>query len=66
MSHSFEGYFGKDTKVFMFKCKKCKYEDPVPDFVLDEFIGFDVFLGKKNSTPKLECPRCGKVMIPKE
>ena len=46
------------------KCKKCGFTEDVPDFVLDEFAGFERFIGKKNVIPKLECPECGKVMIP--
>ena len=41
--------FGKNTKIFIFKCTKCKFEDPVPDWLLDECGGFSL-LNKK--TPK--------------
>lgn len=46
------------------KCKSCGFQENVPDFVLDEFAGFERFIGKKNVIPKLECPKCEKVMIP--
>ena len=46
------------------RCKKCGYIEDVPDFILDEFAGFDRFCGKKIVIPKLECPECNKTMIP--
>ena len=46
------------------KCKKCSYEENVPDFVLDEFAGFQRYIGKKNVVPEVECPKCSKVMVP--
>ena len=53
--------FGKNTKIFIFKCTKCKFEDPVPDWLLDECGGFSL-LNKK--TPKknfkMTCPQCGR------
>lgn len=41
--------FGKNTKIFIFKCTKCKFEDPIPDWFLDECGGFSL-LNRK--TPK--------------
>ena len=58
--NNWQNYFGEDTKVYIFKCTKCKFEDPVPDWLLDEFGGFSL-LNKK--TPKknfkMTCPKCG-------
>lgn len=60
-NNNWQSYFGKDTKVYIFKCKKCKFEDPVPDWLLEEFDGFSLLnknIPKKNF--KMTCPRCGK------
>ena len=61
-----QSYFGKDIKITIFKCKKCNKLDPVPDFIIDEFGGFNKFIGKKKSIPKTECPYCNGTMIPKD
>ena len=53
--------FGKNTKIFIFKCTKCKFEDPVPDWLLDECGGFSLLnrkTPKKNF--KMTCPQCGR------
>lgn len=44
--NNWQNYFGEDTKVYIFKCTKCKFEDPVPNWLLDEFGGFSL-LNKK-------------------
>ena len=54
-------YFGTDTKVYIFKCCKCKFEYPVPDWLLGEFGGFSLLnkkIPKKNF--KMTCPKCGR------
>ncbi len=61
MKNNYNDYFGKDTKVFIFKCSKCGFEDPVPAWLLDEFGAFSLFnkkVPKKNF--KMTCPKCGK------
>lgn len=40
--NNWQRYFGKNTKIFIFKCTKCKFEDPVPDWLLDECGGFSL------------------------
>ncbi len=40
--NNWQNYFGTDTKAYIFKCCKCKFEDPVPDWLLDEFGGFSL------------------------
>lgn len=40
--NNWQRYFGKNTKIFIFKCTKCKFEDPVPYWLLDECGGFSL------------------------
>ena len=47
--------------LHIFKCKKCGKLDPVPEFIVNEQIGF-LKLIKKKDTPKTECPYCGSTM----
>jgi len=47
--NNWQRYFGKNTKIFIFKCTKCKFEDPVPYWLLNESGGFSL-LNRK--TPK--------------
>ena len=58
-----QDYFGKDEKIYIFKCKKCHKLDPVPDFIVNDCMGFLKFI-KKKSTPKMDCPYCGSTMLP--
>lgn len=58
-------YFGKEEKIYIYKCKKCNKLDPVPGFIVGEQMGLLKFLGKKK-TPAMECPYCGGVMLPIE
>ena len=60
-----QSYFGKDEKIFIFKCTKCNKLDPVPGFIVGEHQGFLKFIGKK-SIPKMDCPYCGGTMIIKK
>ena len=60
-----QSYFGKDEKIYIFKCKKCHKLDPVPGFVIGEHMGFLKFI-KKKDTPKMECTYCNGTMIPVE
>ena len=53
-----QDYFGKDEKIYIFKCKRCHKLDTVPDFIINECMGFLKFIKKKN-TPKMDCPYCG-------
>ena len=60
-------YFGEeldDDDEVVCKCKKCGFEEPVPGFVLDEFAGFEKFIGKKKAIPKVVCIKCHGVMVP--
>jgi len=60
-----QDYFGKDEKIYIFKCKKCHKLDPVPGFIVSEQLGFLNFI-KKKDTPKMECPYCNGTMVPIE
>ena len=60
-----QSYFGKDEKIYIFKCKKCHKLDPVRGFVIGEHMGFLKFI-KKKDTPKMKCPYCNGTMIPVE
>lgn len=33
-------YFGKDEKIYIFKCKRCHKLDPVPYFIVNEKLEF--------------------------
>lgn len=60
-NNNWQRYFGKNTKIFIFKCTKCKFEDLVPDWLLDECGGFSLLnrkTPKKNF--KMTCPQCGR------
>ena len=46
------------------KCKKCGFQEPVPDFALAESVDIQKFMKKKECIPKLDCPKCNKTMIP--
>lgn len=48
---SAQSYFGKEEKIYIFKCKKCHKLDPVPGFVIGEHMGFLKFI-KKNELLK--------------
>lgn len=58
-----QDYFGKDEKIYIFKCKKCHKLDSVPSFVVNEHMGFLKFI-KKESTSEMDCPYCGGTMFP--
>ena len=58
-----QSYFGKDEKIYIFKCKKCNKLDPVPSFIVNEHMGFLNFIKKKDSL-KMQCPYCNGTMIP--
>ena len=58
-----QDYFGKDEKIYIFKCKKCHKLDPVPSFVVSEQMGFLKFI-KRKSTLEMDCPYCGGTMLP--
>lgn len=60
---SAQSYFGKDEKIYIFKCTKCHKLDPVPSFILNEHMGFLKFIKKKDK-PKMDCPYCGNTMLP--
>ena len=57
-NNNWQRYFGKNTKIFIFKCTKCKFEDPVPDWLLDECGGLNRKTPKKKF--KMTCPQCGR------
>lgn len=59
-----QDYFGKEEKIYIYKCKKCHKLDPVPGFVVSEQMGFMKFIKKKVSMPKMECPYCNGIMLP--
>ena len=58
-----QDYFGKDEKIYIFKCKKCHKLDPVPSFIVNEHMGFLKFI-KKNKISEMYCPYCGGTMFP--
>ena len=61
MDNNYNDYFDDEEKIFVFKCTKCKFEDPVPDWLLDEFGAFSLLnrkVLKKNF--RMTCPKCGK------
>ena len=52
----------KEDKLIDFKCKKCKYEEKVPDFVAFECYTDDEF-DKESGSPIVLCPECDADMI---
>lgn len=56
--------FGKITKDILidFKCKRCGYEEKVPDFVAFECYEDEEF-DKKSGSPIVMCPKCNADMI---
>ena len=46
---------GDDDEDILCKCTSCGYEMMVPGFVLDEFAGYERFIGKKNVIPNGSC-----------
>jgi ssDNA-binding Zn-finger/Zn-ribbon topoisomerase 1 len=49
-------------KMILFKCKKCGYEEEVPDFVAFEYYTPEEF-DKKNGSPIVMCIKCDSDMI---
>lgn len=44
---SVKNYFGKDEKIYIFKCNKCSKLDPVTEFIVNEQIVFFNLLKRK-------------------
>ena len=57
---SWQNYFGKNEKIYVFKCTRCKYEDPVPSWLLEECGGFTPLKKIPKKDFKMTCPRCGR------
>jgi len=51
--------------MILFKCKKCGYEEEVPDFVAFECYTSDEF-DKKTGSPIVLCIKCDSDMIIKK
>ena len=56
---------GEQDKMILFKCKKCGYEEEVPDFVAFECYTSDEF-DKKTGSPIVLCIQCDSDMIIKK
>jgi hypothetical protein len=56
---------GKPYKILVCKCKKCGFEDKVPDFVLYESYLPEEF-DEETGCPTVICPKCDGVMIDKK
>lgn len=56
---------GERDKMILFKCKKCGYEEEVPDFVAFECYTPDEF-DKKTGSPIVMCIKCESDMIIKK
>ena len=56
---------GERDKMILFKCKKCGYEEEVPDFVAFECYTPDEF-DKKTGSPIVLCIKCDSDMIIKK
>lgn len=59
--------FDEDFKIEMidFRCKKCGYEEPVPDFVAFECYIPEEF-DRETGSPIVLCPKCDSDMIMKK
>jgi len=49
----------EEIKTIPFKCKDCRKEDDVPDFVVSDFQMDKM----KHEEVKIECPFCGGTML---
>jgi hypothetical protein len=49
----------EDINTILFKCKDCRKEDDVPDFVVADFQVDK----KKGEEVEIECPFCGGTML---
>lgn len=58
-----QNYFGKDEKIYIYQCKKCKKYDPVPGFVVSEQLGFLRF-SKQKVSYEMEFPYYGSKSFP--
>jgi len=45
-----------------FKCKKCRYEEKVPDFVAFEYYTDEEY-DKETGSPIILCPKCDSDMV---
>ena len=57
---SWHNDIGKNEKIYVFKCTICKYEDPVPSWLLEECGGFTPLKKIHKKDFKMTCPRCGR------
>lgn len=55
----------KETFIRM-KCKKCGYEEGVPDWLMAEFNEDAIMLNQKDTMNKMICPKCNGIMIKKK
>ena len=55
----------QEDKLIDFKCKKCGYEEKVPDFVAYECYTEEDF-DKESGSPIVLCPKCDADMIIKK
>lgn len=55
----------KKDEWIEFVCKRCKYEEKVPDFVAFECYTDDDF-DKETGSPSVMCPECDSKMIMKK
>ena len=48
------------------KCKRCGYEEEVPEWILEEFLGEEIYSGKENQGYSCQCPKCNGRMVRKK
>lgn len=54
-----------NEKIYIFKWKKWHKLDPVPDFIVSEYMELLKFTKKENyPTPEMEYPYCNGTMLP--
>ena len=57
---------GEPEVMIPMKCKRCDYEEEVPEWILEEFLGEEIYSGKENQGYSCQCPKCNGRMVRKK
>ena len=57
---------GEPEVMIPMKCKRCGYEENVPEWILEEFLGAEIYSGKGNHGYNYQCPECNGTMVRKK
>ena len=56
----------EDEVLIEMKCEQCGYEEGVPAWILEQFLGMELSSGSKDRRYSCQCPNCNKTMFRKE